>query len=1285
MLALTPTMLLEPSQSESAETYRYDPLTNTVRVGGDGTATSLTQIRDALGPDAPLVETAPGEWLLTANLQMDAGVTLNLKGTAAGGDANWLKLSSNPTGFVALNIFDARLDAASTKVTSWDTMLNDVDRTIDDGRAYVLVKGRRGPDSTVDVIDSEFAHLGYKKGQSYGFSLRVDNTFLPFLTIHGTIRNSSFHENYHGAYIANGANILWQGNSFYQNARVGLELRNGTEAVRVLENRFFGNASHGLLIYGQSSNSEIVNNEAFDNKLTGLMIEGGSDYNVIAGNRAYRNDAGIGLYDSSFNQLRNNTLEYNAVGVRIGGGEGGQSTENLVEGNWIYGSYHYGLRIYGSAIKNIIPDGANDIRESGIMPLAMEDEINTGTADALVEYDAPLNTIRVTGRGNFVTLSSISASLNNPDLLRQTGEFEWYLGANLETDRQVTLVLHGSEIGGDVDLLRLKSDASGFVHLKAFDGAIRMSDTAVTSWDNAANGPDLNHTDGRAFVLAKARTKSAIATRLDIVNSDVGYLGFQNGEAYGVSWRVSDNAFAKDSRITGSIVNSKLHHNYFGMYSYRATDLQVTGSEFFGNVVYGFDPHDGSNNFLVENNRFYDNGSHGLIFSAYCEGNVIRNNVMYGNVGHGIVLDRESDENLVEFNTVYNNQAGIVIQNSDDNRVENNDIYANVLGIRIDSQTVKTASLNNEFSSNTIRDNANAAGLSYPRNGLNQFEDNIVSGNGADKINDAPTKTVEAISVARQAFFLVFLGISAGTVLIGRHRSGKRALPLPRRLASTYDSIRSLTLRDVLTSPITVIGVILMAALGLRLWGLGEESLWYDELHTVVTIENSYTTLVTEKLGKHPPLFFMMMKPWSEVFGTSEAMLRLPSLMLMMATMTVAAALAKRYLSTLAAIVSVGLMAISPFMVAHAQEGRMYALFSFIFICATFALMRYSENRRRWLWLAVFWLFTAAGLYTHYHYGIFLLVQLGAASLFLLGGVKGTFWTAVRSLPLAALAAIPTLSRFNAMRLDFDQQGRITIQPLQPNLDNLWLNIEPILSPVALGDPDRGTPLIVLGIMMALFAFGALSSIWKKDPKTAFLATCAIMPMVLCVLISFKTPIIRPRYFVALLPFWYLVIGVAITRIGELSLPWRSIAEWRPQAFILRPAMLALLLAFGFTVTAEAHNFHGKERWRESAQYLADHYQTGDSVVVHAAYTEAGFRYYFDSLNPQPYRLTDFYTIYSDTLPSCRLGDTVWFVQAKLVAEAKLMVAEFKKECRLVSETEFGDLTIYGFASRDEP
>ncbi len=299
-----------------------------------------------------------------------------------------------------------------------------------------------------------------------------------------------------------------------------------------------------------------------------------------------------------------------------------------------------------------------------------------------ITYDAPANTIFIRQGDSIATIPQISRFLGPryKNLLEQTGPNEWILRANLYVGKHVTLLIDGNQ----VSQLKLKSDDEKYIWIRSQEGNILISDTKVTSWNEKKNAPDENYADGRSFILAKN------SGRMDVVRSEIAYLGYPGitkrggefGGSYGLSWKIKNGGF-RDSLITGAVVDSSIHHNFFGIYTFGATGMVIRGNELYENAQYGIDPHDDSNNFIIENNRAFRNGRHGIIISRRCFNNIIRNNISYENKLHGIMIDRESDNNIVEGNLVYQNVDGIAIDGSHNNLILSNEIQNNFRGIRI--------------------------------------------------------------------------------------------------------------------------------------------------------------------------------------------------------------------------------------------------------------------------------------------------------------------------------------------------------------------------------------------------------------------------------------------------------------------------------------------------------------------------------------------------------------------------------------------------------------------------
>src|SRR5258708_2875804 len=78
-------------------------------------------------------------------------------------------------------------------------------------------------------------------------------------------------------------------------------------------------------------------------------------------------------------------------------------------------------------------------------------------------------------------------------------------------------------------------------------------------------------------------------------------------------------------QVRGDITNSHIHNNYYGVYTFGDQDGVWTGNEVDHNVGYGFDPHDDTDNLLIENNEVHHNGNHGIIASKRCDHVIVRN------------------------------------------------------------------------------------------------------------------------------------------------------------------------------------------------------------------------------------------------------------------------------------------------------------------------------------------------------------------------------------------------------------------------------------------------------------------------------------------------------------------------------------------------------------------------------------------------------------------------------------------------------------------------------------
>jgi poly(beta-D-mannuronate) C5 epimerase len=331
----------------------------------------------------------------------------------------------------------------------------------------------------------------------------------------------------------------------------------------------------------------------------------------------------------------------------------------------------------------------------GAMPWLAAAVVLAGAPQAFAatyRYSATSNRIYIEN-GGFASLSDVKAALPAAplDLIDATAKV-WLLRADLQISGGAELDLHGSSAGGDVNELRLQSDAGGTViSITADYGNIHMNGTRVTSWDVTAGQPDRNPADGRAFVRARSSLDvdgvTPLESRMDVLNSEVSFLGSNLSEGYGLSWKavVADPAQLATVHVRGDVIGSHIHDLYYGVYTFGLASGKWQNNEVDHNAGYGLDAHDDSDNLLIENNNVHDNGTHGIILSERCDHAVIRNNHSTANGSNGIMLHRLSDDALVEGNEASNNgDAGLAVFASMRNTLRSNTVLGNALaGVRL--------------------------------------------------------------------------------------------------------------------------------------------------------------------------------------------------------------------------------------------------------------------------------------------------------------------------------------------------------------------------------------------------------------------------------------------------------------------------------------------------------------------------------------------------------------------------------------------------------------------------
>jgi hypothetical protein len=202
-----------------------------------------------------------------------------------------------------------------------------------------------------------------------------------------------------------------------------------------------------------------------------------------------------------------------------------------------------------------------------------------------------------------------------------------------------------------------------------------------------------------------------------------------------------------------------------------------------------------------------------------------------------------------------------------------------------------------------------------------------------------------------------------------------------------------------------VVAVTVVAAI-VRFVGIGHQSYWYDEAHTVWLLHYSLGGMFARLGGTEtsPPLYFVLAWLWSHIFGYGEAGLRSLSAVAGVATVPVAYGVGRKLVSARTGMIAALLVASNPLLVWYSQEARSYALLVLLTAVALLAFAHLQAEVRA-QWAAIWAMAAILALATHY-YAALVIVPQGvwlfihhrrdrAARFAVEGVVVGSSWLAV--------------------------------------------------------------------------------------------------------------------------------------------------------------------------------------------------------------------------------------------------------------------------------------------------
>jgi mannosyltransferase len=398
--------------------------------------------------------------------------------------------------------------------------------------------------------------------------------------------------------------------------------------------------------------------------------------------------------------------------------------------------------------------------------------------------------------------------------------------------------------------------------------------------------------------------------------------------------------------------------------------------------------------------------------------------------------------------------------------------------------------------------------------------------------------------------------------------------------------------------------VVLVLGAGLRFWGLGAQSFWYDEVATTVVLKGSLWHVFTlvDKQEATPPLYYVLAWIWTRMAGVTEVGLRSLSAVAGVATIWFTWAAAREAISARAGVIAAAVVAVNPMLIWYSQEARAYALLTLLGSASFWLCVRAWQGPTRRS-LAAWSVVCCLVLLAHY-FGVFIVVSELCALLWLLRGRRRHVALAFVPVMVVGLALLP---------LAHAQEGAgrtawIGVLPIGGRVGHVLREL--VSANASLIDTNAGLPgghwgtLGTVGVLLGLLLVLATP---RARANHGVRVAAMVGGLAIAVPLALAATPFDYFYDRNLIAAW---IPVAIAFGGALTL-----AKPRLLAF----ASLAAVVAAGIGVTAKVELTPALQRtnWRAVSRLLGPP-GVAREVVVNPAYNAAAVEFYGQNLEAIP-------------------------------------------------------------------
>ena len=424
---------------------------------------------------------------------------------------------------------------------------------------------------------------------------------------------------------------------------------------------------------------------------------------------------------------------------------------------------------------------------------------------------------------------------------------------------------------------------------------------------------------------------------------------------------------------------------------------------------------------------------------------------------------------------------------------------------------------------------------------------------------------------------------------------------------------------------------IAILALGLRLYRLDNQSLWYDEGFSVYLAGMDLDEITSRTAADiQPPLYYYLLHGWILLFGDSEWALRALSVLFGVVAVPVLYGVAwLLFRSRAAGLLAALLIAVSPLHLWYGQEARMYTLLTWLCLLSSLLLLLAMAARRAWvtalLW-AAYTAATVAALYTHYFalfvlagQAVYVLVVLTAQGFRPLRLLVGSLASGVAIL-LSYLPWLPYLYTRYGTDVSY-WPGKLKIHEVLVDIGIVFSGGESVTE--SMGIIFAGAyGLAFLGCLVALYSRASSAARERAGDSDdllpvsyfplLFLLLYFFLPLILILIVSYNSPKFNARYAIVSHPALLLVLA------GGLVALWQRRNSYLGNLLRGTLAALVLIMLLGTAAYANYNVYtdptFARADFRSVAAYVRQNIEPGETVILTSGHMFPVWDYYAPGL-----------------------------------------------------------------------